>query len=847
VGADRVDFFVSHAGADRPWAEWVAWQLTEAGYTVELDVWDWAAGQNFVTRMSEALDRADRVVALFSAAYFDRSRYTTEEWRAALLHLPDADGGRLVPLRVEYVAAAQMPALLRPLLFRDLFGLDEDAARQRLLESVTGPRRPDRAAVFPGQGMPGQLTRLGGSSPRLPGTMPRVWNAPARNPGFTGRDGLLMQVRERLLGGDRAVVQALHGMGGVGKTQLATEYAHRFAGDYDVVWWIASERAGLIGEQVAGLAAELGCAAPGTDTAAAVMAVMAELRGRGRWLLVFDNAGTPQDLARWLPGGTTGHVLITSRTRGWQEIAAAVEVDVLTRAESAAILRARVSGLAATDADQLAEHLGDLALGVVQAAAYLADTGTPADGYLRLLTTRAADILDQGQPSSYPRSLATATLLTIEQLAAEDSAAAELARLCAFLGPEPIPLAWFHPAAGHLSGLLGTRAADPVAFRRLLAQLGRSSLARIDHRGLQLHRLTQAILRDSLTGQAAATRAHAEAMLTASNPGDADEPATWPGWAQLLPHLLASDPAATSNSGFRDLACEACWYLYMRGDARVCHDLVRHLHQQWLDRLGPDDRHTLRAANTLAIALGQIGRYDAARQLTEDTLARRQRILGEDHPDTLTSAANLANMLRGLGHVQAARRLHEDSLARARRVLSMDHPDTLNCANNLALDLTMLGDAQAARELHEDVLARQQRILGRDHHRTLRCASNLATDLRALGENQAARELDQDTLARRQRTLGPNHPHTLVSAHNLAADLRAGGETQTARELDQDTLARRQRILGDDHPETLASADNLAADLRALGETQAAGELDQGTLAMRRTDDDDASDRTVPR
>src|SRR6266567_6481668 len=116
---DHADFFVSHAGADRAWAEWVAWQLTDAGYTVELDVWDWAAGQNFVAAMSDALGRCDRVVALFSAAYFDRSRYTTEEWSLAVLHVPGTGEGRLVPVRVAEVAAAAMPAVLRPLLLCD--------------------------------------------------------------------------------------------------------------------------------------------------------------------------------------------------------------------------------------------------------------------------------------------------------------------------------------------------------------------------------------------------------------------------------------------------------------------------------------------------------------------------------------------------------------------------------------------------------------------------------------------------------------------------------------------------------------------------------------------------------
>ena len=816
---DRADFFVSHAGADRAWAEWVAWQLTDAGYTVELDAWDWAVGQNFMLAMSDALARCDRVLALFSPAYFERPRYTTEEWTAALVHVPGTGQGRLVPVRVENMPAEDMPAVLRPLIFCDLVGLDAAEARRVLLEAVQGPRRPDGEPVFPGRGTPGGLRKLGGAGPRLPGSVPRVWNLPARNPGFTGRDGLLVAVRERLLAGDKAVVQAFQGMGGVGKTQLAIEYAYRFAGAYDLAWWVNAEQAGLIGDQFAALGAALGCVQAGAGVEAVRAAVLGELRERGRWLLVFDNAENPADITGWLPGGG-GHVLITSRERTWAEVAAPVEVDVLARDESVALLQDRVAGLGAADADRLAAQLGDLPLAVAQAAGFMAETGMPAAQYLDLLRTQAGKLLDQAAPgSSYPRSLAAATRLTADRLDRDDPAAAQLASVCAFLAPEPIPEDLFTSAPGELPGELAARAADPLAWRQTLAHLARQSLARIDQRGLVMHRLTQAILRDRLTAeQAAATRACTEAILAAANPGDPANPVTWPRWAQLMPHLLAADLAATGSPGLRWMACNACWYLLARGDTRTAHDLATDLRQHWRDRLGDDHENTRATALYLAWALRAMGRYAEARELDEDTLARCRRVLGEDHPNTLGSANNLAIDLRNLGEYQAARELDEDTLARRRRVLGEDHPDTLASASNLAVDLRNLGEYQAARELDEDTLARRRRVLGDDHPDTLSSANNLAVDLRDLGEYQAARELDEDTLARYRRVLGDDHPDTLASANNLAVDLRNLGEYQAARELDEDTLARRRRVLGDDHPDTLRSANNLAADLRALGE-----------------------------
>ncbi|HTW00812.1 MAG TPA: FxSxx-COOH system tetratricopeptide repeat protein [Streptosporangiaceae bacterium] len=641
---------------------------------------------------------------------------------------------------------------------------------------MTGPLSEMFVAAARGRGPASDVLTAFQSSRRQPGAPTlRLWNIPARNLAFTGRDDLLAAVGERLSAGHAAVVQALHGMGGVGKTQLAAEYAHRCAGSYDLAWWINAEQGGLIGDQIADLGEALACVPAGAGREAVRAAVLAELRERGRWLLVFDNAGAPADVAPWLPGDG-GHVLITSREHGWDEIAAPVEIEVFTRAESIEMLRRRIPELPVADADRLADELGDLPLAIAQAAGFMADTGAGAPQYLNLLRTQAGELLGRAAPGSYPQSLAAATAVTAARLSGRDPAAAELADLCAFLAPEPIPEDLFTDAAGLLPGELAARTTEPLAWRETLAAMASQSLARVDHRGLQMHRLTQAILRDRLTrARASATRQRTEAILAASDPGDPTDPATWARWARLTPHVLAADLVATDNPALRDLARRVCWYLIERGDARTTGNVMGELRRQWGERLGHDHEHTLMATHYLAWALLELGRYEEARALNQDTWERRRRVLGEGHPDTLHSAHNLALVLR------------------------------------------LLGDLRAARDLNEDTWKRHHQAQGPDHRSTLRTASILAADLRGLGEVAAARDLDRDTRQRRQRILGDDHPDTLNSAHNLAADLRELGEIAAARDLDRDTLQRRQRILGDDHPDTLKSARSLAA---YLGETR---------------------------
>ena len=668
----------------------------------------------------------------------------------------------------------------------------------------TGDRLPDSVAV----------TDVAVQQfPRPPGVLPLVWNVPARSAVFTGRDDLLVALRQCLDAGRPVVVQALHGLGGVGKTTLALEYAHRFAADYELVWWVDAEQIELISERFAALAVAAGWATAGAEVGVGVEAARRGLRTHTRWLVIFDNAEPTDDLVAWLPEGL-GQVLVTSRNPGWVHIAAPVEVDLFTRAESVTLLRRLCPTLAEADADRVADAVGDLPLAVAQAAGVLTETQMEVGDYLRALAANAVQVLGDGKPPRYPAPLAATVQVAVERLAAEDPAAVQVLRLCALLGQEPVPLEVFTAAGpGVLPRPLSEVATSRYQLGRRLGRLGGYGLAKVSREGLQLHRLTQAVVADLLDPAERQTlKVTVEAMLGAAAPDDVGGRLVfWPLWARLLPHLLAVDLDTTENSELRRAALHATGYLESRGEFGAYHRLATRLHCAWADRLGADHPHTLRIATFVALTYAERGQYERARTEQQDILTRQQRVLGDDHPETLISASNLGVYLSSLGRHEQALALEVDNLARRRRTLGDGNQFTLISAGNVAAGLAATGRYQQARVLAAETLAGQRRLLGDDHLATLDIADTLAVSLSALGEHEQARALAEDILNRLRQLLGEDNPRTLHSADTHAKILSASGAHEQARALYEDTLTRRRRVLGQDHPDTLSSADNLAS------------------------------------
>ncbi|MFE7724450.1 FxSxx-COOH system tetratricopeptide repeat protein [Streptomyces anthocyanicus] len=823
--------FLSYAGPDQAWAEWAGWQLQQAGHQVELDRWHWRTGDDFVQKMNLALGKADAVVALFSRHYFEPKRWTREEWSAAV-----ALRGRLVPVAIELLNDDDIPALLAGTLRTDVHGLDEAAATSALLEAVHGPVPPTGPVDFPGAASADAPTAPDAQRPRLPSSvgLPEVWNVRRRNPDFSGRETVMGQLRTGLLSGRQAVVQALHGMGGIGKTQIALEYAHRFASQYDLVWWVDAEQADQLPVRYTELADRLGVAKSDAGSEPNARALLQHLRTRHRWLLVLDNAEHPDQIEPWLPEGP-GHVLITSRNPDWHGIAHQSDLDVFTRTDSLAYLKGRISGMTTEHADLLAQDLGDLPLALAQASGVLR-SGMTLDRYRRLLTTDTARLLQESDVRDHPAPLAATVGIAVTRLADDGHAdAVALLRLGAFLGPEPIPTAWLETARPRLATIPGDPD-DPMWLRNALQPLGRFGLARTDYDAFQIHRLTQAILRTQ-TGPdpVVAIRDDVTAVLAAVDPGDPRSPADWPAWASLTAHLTAPHvtTALAHQAALRATFSKAAHFLICSGLPRAAHDLSAALHQAWSTDLGPDHPDTLTCAQFLGHATVDLGDYAKGRLIIEDTLVRRRRVLGEDHPDTLRSANDTSTNLSLLGERVEARRMHEDVLARRRRVLGEDHPDTLTSAGNLATILNKSGEYVEARRMQEDVLARRRRVLGEDHPDTLTSAHNLAGLLNSLGEHAESRRMQEDVLARRGLVLGEDHPDTLSSASNLATSLNSLGEHAESRRMHEDVLARRGLVLGQDHPDTLSSANKLATSLNGLGEHAEARRMHEDVLARR--------------
>lgn len=740
---------------------------------------------------------------------------------------------RFVPLVVEPLEAGQLPAILRPRIRRELHDLEEAAALEALLEAVRGREIPTTSPTFPGKAGKGSRgSRRTGSSvpqglqPRFPSALhdPAVWDVRqrGRNPHFTGRDEIIEKVRRGLLGERRAAVRVLHGPGGVGKTQMALEYAHRFAGQYDLVWWVDAEQPEQVPARYAELAARVDVAKPDAGAEINARYALEHLRTSDRWLIVLDNAEDPRQLRTWLPEGS-GHVLITARDPAWSKVVPGLALGVFSREESLGYLNRQLPTLSTGTADALADALGDLPLALAHAAGALGE-GTPPDHYLQLLRTNTAELLNDGEVYDYPVSVAATVTIAAERLDAGRPEAAALLRLAAFLGPEPIPTKWLVEARGALTSVPG----DLNDFRwprNALQPLAQYGLAVVGPDAFQVHRLTQAVVRHAGGAGTGDTVQDVAALLAAIDPGDPELPEAWPEWASLTQHLTATLDAMIDRAELRPTLLKAARYLARNAQPEAALGLSEILHAKWKASLGEDDPDTLRAAHMVALALHDMDSYEEFLSLVEDLLERRLRLLGKDHPDTLSTTHDVGVALLNLGRYVEAYAILQDAAARRQSRLGEDHVEALFSVASTGAALIELDRLDEAHRVLTDALARYQRTLNEHHPAALEAKGYLGQTMARLGRDVEALDIKAEVLALRRQLLGDRHRSTLFSADSLGVTLIDIGRYAEAERLLQSARTRVRETLGTDHALYRSITLGLAQALTRQGKTHDAQRL----------------------
>jgi tetratricopeptide (TPR) repeat protein len=674
---------------------------------------------------------------------------------------------------------------------------------------------------------------------------PRIWgNIPPRNPNFTGRVDLLERLSERLREGTTTVLpEAIHGMGGVGKTQLAIEYAYRHQSEYDVVWWIPAERPGQIGQALVELAQRLGLvtSAEANIAGPAVREALREGRPYSRWLLIFDNADSPDVVRDYFPTGGSGTILVTSRNRRWSVVGPSLEVDVFTREESKELLRRSGPGdLDDAEADRLADALGDLPLALEQAAAWRAETGMPASEYLRLFEHKRAELLEVSPPPDYQLPVAAAWNVSLDHLEIRSLTALRLLQLCSYFAPDPISRSIFSGLGGStIDPALDRALNDPMRLARAIREINRYSLARIDHRtnSIEMHRLVQAVLIHRMTPEEQnRMRNGAHTLLAAADPKGPNQAANWPRYAELYGHVIASDAIESDQPWVRELVMNVARYLWYWGDHKVAREFTEQAWRTWQELFGEEDQQTRLMGWWLCFLYLKVGRYDDASQLVAQLKDIYARTAPEEREDTREDALEAmmleAAVRRVQGDFAAGAELDEMAYDRARRAFGDDDPTTLGTAHNLGVSLRLVGEFQRALELDQHTHALKTRLYGRDHHQSLITEGSIAIDVRETGDYVGARSLQEAVVDGFRPVFGAGNPSTLQTLRQLGEACRKEGDHATALDLARESFNQFTRRYGDTHPESLTAALALSVALRHNGELEAA--RDRGTKTSER-------------
>ncbi len=606
-----------------------------------------------------------------------------------------------------------------------------------------------------------------------------IWNVPPRNPFFTGRAKQLEDVRKALTKG----AAAISGIGGMGKTQTAVEYAYVYRGEYKVVLWSVADSRDALVSGFAALAQILDLPQKDEkDLSVVAAAVSVWLESNSGWLLILDNVDTIEDLLlvrEFAPVAVGGHVLITTRLQATGGIAELVELGEMDPEEGASFLLRRAkreAGLAM--AREISVEVDGLPLALDQAGAFIEETPSTFEEYLELYRKEGAALrARRGKLATEHKSVTITFSLAFDKLATANPAAADVVRGCAFLAPDDIPEEVFTQAGKEWREPIETLVSKPLAWVEAIAEAGRFALIHRDaeNKNLYIHRLVQEVVKDGMSTEECRALA-GRAVRALNNVFPFPEFANWPQCERLLPHAklaarLVEELGLGSAEAARLLNRIGC---YLDGRARYAEaePLYRRAVDIYEKARGPEHPSTSVYLNNLALLYYNQGRYTDAEPLYQRALAIKEKTLGPEHPSTAINLGNLASLYRAQGRDAEAEPLLQRSLAICEKALGPEHPHTATSLNNLASFFGEQGRHAEAEPLHRRDLDISEKVLGPEHPDTATSLHNLAWSYYNQGRYAEAEPLFRRAAAIYEKALGPEHPDTITCIRNYAELLR---------------------------------------------------------------------------
>ena len=774
----KPDFFVSYNRHDKTWAEWIAWILEAAGYTVVIEAWDFRPGGNFVVYMQQAAAQAERTIAVLSQHYLD-GKFTHPEWAAAFAQDPTGEKRSLLPIRV---GECLLTGLLASIVYVDLVGVEEEAGQALVLQAVqAGRTKPEQKPSFPGRSAP--MTDR--PKPVYPPNI--LQNLPYGSTNFVGREVELEQIHAQLQARSTVAISALSGMGGIGKTELALQYArqHCREGSYPggLCWVRARED---VSTQIISFVRSCLELVPPDDLELAEKVRWCWGRWReGAALLIFDDVQQYEDIAPFLPPQESRFkVLLTTRSHFGASVRE-IQLEVLSEAKALELLQSLVErdrpdlrgfenlgGL--ETAKQICEWLGYLPLGIELVGRYLArkpDTSL-ATLWQRLQDKRLDAIAFKQAEPGMTASLGVAAAFELSWQTL-DASAQQVAAVLSLFALVEIPWTLVEQC-------LPAFDAEELEELRDRQLLGTHLLKRVDQGMYQLHQLLReffAAKRSQRTDETALQQAFYEVVIAeAERVFDKPERSLMRESTITLSHLKEANHTLERLPQDADLAACSFWI------ARLC----------WKQ-----------------------GRYSEAELHCCKALEIRQQIFGDNHRDSVQSLSDLSVLRQSQGRYSEGESLCRQALKIRQQLFKNAHPDVAQSLNNLSLYCILRGLYAEAEALLLEALEIWQQQLGHDHADVAIGLSNLANLYDAQRRYGEVELFSKQSLEIRQRLLGNHHPDVALSLNNLAILHWSQGRCEEAELLLVRALEIWQRQLGDDHPTVATSLSNLARFYRS--------------------------------